>query len=246
MAGPTTLFQTGVHGSLPAATAGCVLYACTTHSKVYRSDGTTWTDWMTIPTGASMATDTLWDAAGDLAVGSGADTAARLALGAAGTVLRSSGSAVSWGHASGIVQVKTAVSTADDATTLATMQNSSLSLAFTPIYADSILHVRVDGEFNAYRSAGTITTRYGWVGIYNSTNSSELVREVRGDNLVAASAVSASLFAPIALSGFYTVNSTAARTFVLQYMSGEATNCTASIRGTRTGGVRMTISEVRP
>jgi hypothetical protein len=40
------------------------------------------------PTGAaaSVATDAIWDAAGDLAVGSGADTAARLAKGAAGTV----------------------------------------------------------------------------------------------------------------------------------------------------------------
>jgi hypothetical protein len=36
---------------------------------------------------ASVATDTIWDAAGDLAVGSGADTAAKLTKGADGTVL---------------------------------------------------------------------------------------------------------------------------------------------------------------
>jgi hypothetical protein len=37
--------------------------------------------------GASIATDTLWDALGDLAVGTGADTAARLPVGADGLVL---------------------------------------------------------------------------------------------------------------------------------------------------------------
>lgn len=42
MSGPTTAFQSGVHGSRPAASAGCVLYWCTTHSILYRSDGSTW------------------------------------------------------------------------------------------------------------------------------------------------------------------------------------------------------------
>jgi hypothetical protein len=51
------------------------------------------------PTGAaaSVATDAIWDAAGDLAVGSGADTAARLAKGADGTVLQMASAAVGWG-----------------------------------------------------------------------------------------------------------------------------------------------------
>lgn len=86
MAGPTTLFQTGNHASRPAATAGCVLYSCTTHSIVYRSDGSSWTSWMTIPTGASVATDALFDAKGDSAWGTGADTAAKLTAGSNGMV----------------------------------------------------------------------------------------------------------------------------------------------------------------
>jgi hypothetical protein len=44
----------------------------------------------------AVATDTIWDAAGDLAVGSGANTAAKLTLGAAKTVLSSNGSAAAW------------------------------------------------------------------------------------------------------------------------------------------------------
>jgi hypothetical protein len=44
----------------------------------------------------NVATDTIWDAAGDLAVGSGADTAARLAIGNAGAVLARINGAVAW------------------------------------------------------------------------------------------------------------------------------------------------------
>lgn len=87
MAGPAVLFQTGNHAGLPAASAGCVLYACSTHSKVYKSDGSTWTDWMTIPTGASVATDTIFDAKGDSAWGTGADTSSKLTAGSNGQVV---------------------------------------------------------------------------------------------------------------------------------------------------------------
>lgn len=43
-----------------------------------------------------VATDAIWDAAGDLAVGSGADTAARLAKGTTGQVLQSGASTLAW------------------------------------------------------------------------------------------------------------------------------------------------------
>lgn len=44
----------------------------------------------------SVATDSIWDAAGDLVQGTGANTAARLAIGAAASVLESTGSAAAW------------------------------------------------------------------------------------------------------------------------------------------------------
>lgn len=44
----------------------------------------------------SVATDAIWDAAGDLAVGSGANTAAKLAIGNAGAVLARINGAVAW------------------------------------------------------------------------------------------------------------------------------------------------------
>ena len=48
----------------------------------------------------SVGTDPIWDAAGDLVVGSGADTAARLAKGAAGGVLAMLNGAVAWNSGS--------------------------------------------------------------------------------------------------------------------------------------------------
>ena len=45
---------------------------------------------------AHIAHDTLWDAAGDLIVGSGADTAVKLTKGASGRVLEAGASTVSW------------------------------------------------------------------------------------------------------------------------------------------------------
>jgi len=45
---------------------------------------------------SSVATDAIWDAAGDLAVGTGANTATRLAVGAANSVLQPGGGTVAW------------------------------------------------------------------------------------------------------------------------------------------------------
>ena len=46
--------------------------------------------------GGAVATDSIWDAAGDLAVGSGANTAARLAIGNAGGAVSRINGAVAW------------------------------------------------------------------------------------------------------------------------------------------------------
>lgn len=55
------------------------------------------------PSGGAIATDVLWDAAGDLAVGTGANTAARLPIGTAGQVLtvNAGATAAEWAAASG-------------------------------------------------------------------------------------------------------------------------------------------------
>lgn len=59
MPGVTTAYQTGIHSARPTATAGCILYSCTTHGLVYRSDGTTWATWLTLPSGSMAGTPAL-------------------------------------------------------------------------------------------------------------------------------------------------------------------------------------------
>ena len=58
--------------------------------------------------GGSVATDTIWDAAGDFAVGTGADTAARLAIGANRTILTSTGTGAAWSNTVGGVTIQLA------------------------------------------------------------------------------------------------------------------------------------------
>lgn len=95
----TGILLTGVHASRPTTgvSAG-TLYSCTTHSLVYQTSdtGTTWATWASLTGAGAVATDTIWDAAGDLAVGTGADTAAKLAKGNAGGYLAMGNSAVIW------------------------------------------------------------------------------------------------------------------------------------------------------
>ena len=87
MAGPTVAFAgPGNHASRPAANSGAVLYACTDHGLVYRSDGSAWATWATLGTAGGIAA-TIVDAKGDLIAASAADTVSRLAVGSNGHVL---------------------------------------------------------------------------------------------------------------------------------------------------------------
>lgn len=53
------------------------------------------------PSGGDVATDSIWDAAGDMVIGTGANTAARVAIGANGYVWTSNGTTASWQPAGG-------------------------------------------------------------------------------------------------------------------------------------------------
>lgn len=79
---PSILITEGTEPSAPAAGKQRVYIDSTTH-KLKRTDSSG-TD-VTIE-GGSVATDTIFDAKGDLAVGTGADTAAKLTVGANGKV----------------------------------------------------------------------------------------------------------------------------------------------------------------
>ena len=80
---------TDVTGALPIANGGTALTALGTASQQLRVNaGATALEYFT-PSGGggAVSTDTIWDAKGDLAVGTGADTAAKLTVGANGKQL---------------------------------------------------------------------------------------------------------------------------------------------------------------
>src|SRR4029077_13596217 len=96
-----------VHASRPAATGlpDGTMYVCTTHSKIERVISGAWVDYATLgSTYGGVASDTIFDAKGDLAVASGADAAAKLTVGANGQVLTADSAqtlGVKWAAAAG-------------------------------------------------------------------------------------------------------------------------------------------------
>lgn len=91
---------TGVTGVLPLANGGTNASSLTASRCVRVNAGGTALEAAGADCGVGgsgdVATDAIWDAAGDLAVGTGANTAARLAIGGNGTILKSNGTTASW------------------------------------------------------------------------------------------------------------------------------------------------------
>lgn len=100
--GTTAGINVGAHTSDPSSLAnGDIWYDSTANELTARINGSS----VVIGTSgsAAVATDTIWDAAGDLVQGTGANTAARLAIGTAGQLLRvnSGATAVEWATVGG-------------------------------------------------------------------------------------------------------------------------------------------------
>lgn len=105
--------------------------SASTHKKVLLNN---------LPGGGSgnVATDAIWDAAGDLAVGTGANTAARLAIGTEGQVLTVSSGAVAWAAAAGGASeqfvYKAANTSRTSTTTLADDPDLAVTLSANSVY----------------------------------------------------------------------------------------------------------------
>lgn len=96
-----SVFGYGLLSARAAASVAGRFYYATDTSIMYRDNGSTW-DSLAVGAG-SVATDTIWDAAGDLVQGTGADTAAKLSAGLTGKVLQAAGAAaaVAWKYPPG-------------------------------------------------------------------------------------------------------------------------------------------------
>lgn len=97
---PSVLVTEGTEPSAPAAGKQRLYIDSTSHHLMRVPSSGTEVDIETAAAGG-MATDALWDAAGDLAVGTGANTAAKLTIGAAGGAVSRVNGAVDWNSGTG-------------------------------------------------------------------------------------------------------------------------------------------------
>lgn len=97
---PSILVTEGTEPAAPAAGKQRVYIDSTSHHLSRTDSSGTQVDIEAIAS-SSLASDTLWDAAGDLVQGTGANAAAKLSLGAAGTVVRSTGSTNAYAYPPG-------------------------------------------------------------------------------------------------------------------------------------------------
>ncbi|MEQ1861885.1 MAG: hypothetical protein ABMA13_18355 [Chthoniobacteraceae bacterium] len=120
-------------------------------------------EWVTV--GGSVATDAIFDAKGDLAVGTGADTSDKLAVGSNGKILEADSAqstGLKWVTGGGAVQVVTASTAAtashttaiprDDTIPQSTEGSEALTVTITPTSASN--KVRIDGVIHIARSTG--------------------------------------------------------------------------------------------
>lgn len=225
MPGVTTAYQTGIHSARPAASAGCILYSCTTHNKVYRSDGATWTDWVVIASGlANPMTST-----GDIIYSSdGSGTPARLAAASDGDVLTLASGLPSWAPPAATGAVAAAVATASGtsvslahSTSFADVDATNLSLT---ISIGSNSRVRVSFAGLASQGSGGTTLGFGFA--------------VDGTDFPGAGNVMTGAFlagvVPVAFSALTGVLASGSHTFKLRYLntSGSAATLFSTGAGT--------------
>jgi len=129
-------------------------------TKFLRDDGV----WTPLPVAPTVATDTIWDAKGDLAVGTGADTATRVGIGADTQVLTADSSQPSG--------MKWAAPAGAGAGTSATITQASHGLAvgnlvrlngstYQKAQADSAANAEIVGIVSAVADANTFTLTTG-------------------------------------------------------------------------------------
>lgn len=144
--------------------------------------------------GGSVATDAIWDAAGDLAVGSGANTAARLAIGTAGQLLRvnSGATAPEWASV-GRVLIGEATPDGVDTVTWSSIPATYKKLVIEYV-ARSTKAAANDEGMSCYLNNDTTAANYrrGLMNGYTTTDAYSQADDAIAAYLPAASAVAGS------------------------------------------------------
>jgi len=129
-----------------------------------------WTETTGTGAGGSVATDAIWDAAGDLAVGSGANTAARLAIGAAGGALSRVNGAVAWNSGTAFPTAATGdrywrtdlgLECYYDGTRWLTVQEYTLSNSAASLAADGIFYIALSNTYAMWFTSWDVASYVG-------------------------------------------------------------------------------------
>jgi hypothetical protein len=138
------------------------------------------------------------------------------------------------GGGGAVLQVVSATSTTNEATTSATMSDTSLSAVITPT-SGSLLRVEVAvGDARCSRVANSSSDRRGMFRLWDATASAAVPGAesvVFGRQLISASTAAAESTGPVNLLGWKTAPNGDARTFTLQYRTVTATDTETRLRG---------------
>lgn len=106
---------------------------------------------------SSVISPTIVDAAGDLIIGTAADTVGRLAIGTNGQILTSNGTTATWttpaGGGGAVVQVKGVLGSTTTSTTSSTFVDAATTLSITPTSASNKIVVAFTVEWSDDRNA---------------------------------------------------------------------------------------------
>lgn len=118
----------------------------------------------------AVATDAIWDAAGDLAVGTGANTAAKLTIGASGTVPKSNGTTLAYafppGHEFDYVE-----KTSDTSITNTTEGAADTIVTGSAVTYDGSTVVLIEFFCARINPDTAAAGRYVWVVLYDGASS---------------------------------------------------------------------------
>jgi hypothetical protein len=143
-----------------------------------------------------------------------------------------------------IVQEVVVTRTTNDTTTSTTMVDTGLTGAITPLFANSVIEAIAIVPWATNRLiTGTGTERFGYFRVRNTTNTTNGPTHSFGRRLAASSAVDLSSAAPVIARIRYTVNSLAARTFILQMSTGDTDTQTQTSANTST--ITLILREIK-